>query len=266
MYDRFKRRIDYLRVSVTDRCNLRCRYCMPAEGVALEQHEDMLSFEQITAIVRTATGLGVTKIRLTGGEPLVRSGIVTLVEQLAAVQGIEKLAMTTNGILLPRYAKELRNAGLTAVNISLDTLDAGRYAELTRGGKVHAAVAGVDAAVAAGFRTIKINTVVGPDTSQEELLALAAFCAERGILLQRIRQYTLTTSKLDDTTYDRPPSCSECNRIRLTANGKLKPCLHSDTEIPVDFADIAGSLERAVAAKPFHGAACTNRSMMQIGG
>lgn len=213
---------------------------------------------QVRCVVAGAGGLGSTVIML-----LNRLGPVQLDVWDPGV--VDEPDLNRQLLSTPADIGE-RKAGLTAVNISLDTLDAERYVELTRGGKVDAAVAGVDAAVAAGFRIIKINTVVGPDTSQEELLALAAFCAERGILLQRIRQYTLTTSKLDDTTYDRPPSCSECNRIRLTANGKLKPCLHSDTEIPVDFADIAGSLERAVAAKPFHGAACTNRSMMQIGG
>lgn len=266
MYDRFSRKIDYLRISVTDRCNLRCRYCMPAEGVEVKRHAEMLSFEQIATVVTAGVGMGITKVRLTGGEPLVRRGIVDLVVALARIAGLEKLAMTTNGVLLPRYASALRAAGLTAVNISLDTLDERRYAELTRGGSVAAAIAGVDAAVAVGFNPIKINAVVGGETTQEELLALAAFCAERGILLQRIREYSLSSGKHDEVGYDRPPSCTECNRIRLTADGKLKPCLHSDTEIPVNFTDVASSLQAAIRAKPFHGAACTNRSMVSIGG
>ncbi|MFW5786229.1 MAG: GTP 3',8-cyclase MoaA, partial [bacterium] len=160
MYDRFNREITYLRISVTDRCNLRCTYCMPSCGVDLKSHHDMLTFEEITEIARVAVGLGIRKIRLTGGEPLVRRGIVELVRQLAAIEGLETLAMTTNGILLPRYARDLRAAGLQAVNISLDTLDAARYREMTRGGRVEDAVAGVDAAIVAGFRPIKINVVV----------------------------------------------------------------------------------------------------------
>lgn len=266
MFDRFNRSIDYLRISVTDKCNLRCTYCMPCEGVPQKLHSEVLRFEQIVAVVEAAVSLGITKVRLTGGEPLVRRGIVDLVGQLGAVTRIEKLAMTTNGILLPRYARELKDAGLSSVNVSLDTLDPKRYEALTRGGNLTQAIAGVDAAVAAGFAPIKINTVVRDDTTQEELLALAAFCAERGILLQRIREYSLSSQKQDAHQYERPPSCAACNRIRLTADGKLKSCLHSDEEIPIDFADIEGSIRRAVTAKPKHGAACTNRSMISIGG
>lgn len=266
MFDRFNRNIDYLRISVTDKCNLRCTYCMPAEGVPTKRHAQMLRFEQIAAVAEAAVRLGITKIRLTGGEPLVRRGIVDLVAMLGRVRGLEKLAMTTNGILLPRYAQGLKAAGLTSVNVSLDTLDPERYRTLTRGGNVALAIAGVDAAVHAGFSPIKINTVVRDETSQEELLRLADFCAERGVLLQRIREYTLSSTKQDHHTFERPPSCAECNRIRLTADGKFKACLHSDHEIPVDFADLEASIRAAVEAKPRHGAACTNRSMMSIGG
>jgi len=266
MFDRFNRSIDYLRISVTDKCNLRCTYCMPCDGVPQKPHSEILRFEQIVAIVQTAVSLGITKVRLTGGEPLVRRGIVDLVRRIGEVDGIEKLAMTTNGILLPRYAQELKDAGLSSVNISLDTLDTERYKTLTRGGDVARAIAGVDAAVAAGYAPIKVNTVVRDDTTQEELVALAAFCAERGVLLQRIREYSLSAQKQDAHQYERPPSCAACNRIRLTADGKLKSCLHSDDEIPVDFDDIEGSIRNAVLTKPKHGAACTNRPMISIGG
>lgn len=266
MRDRYNREISYLRISVTDRCNLRCRYCMPEEGVPLREHREMLSFEQIAAIVRAGVGLGIRKVRLTGGEPLVRRGIVNLVRGLAQIKGLEQLGMTTNGILLPRYADRLREAGLQSVNISIDTLDPVRYRELTRGGKVERAIAGVDAAREAGFHPVKINTVVNESSSQEELLALAEFCAQRGILLQRIREYTLTAAKQDDVSYERPPRCAECNRLRLTADGTLKPCLHSDQEIPVDLSDPERSLREAVAGKPARGAACSNRAMIAIGG
>ena len=266
MRDRFSREISYLRISVTDRCNLRCRYCMPEEGVPLKHHDDLLSLEQIVDVVRAGVGLGVTKVRLTGGEPLLRRGIVDLVRQLRGIAGLDYLAMTTNGILLPKFAQELREAGLHGVNISLDTLDPHRYRDLTRGGDVTRAVAGVDAACAAGFSPIKINAVVSETRAKDDVDALAKFCAARGIVLQRIREYTLTADKRENIEYERPPRCTECNRLRLTADGKLKPCLHSNHEIPVNLDDPGESIKQAVAAKPAHGALCSNRSMMAIGG
>ena len=127
MLDRYKRNISYLRISVTDRCNLRCTYCMPEDGIDLMAHEDVLSFEEIVNFVEEAVKTGITKVRLTGGEPLVRKGIVELVERIANVKGLEDLALTTNGILLEKYANELAKAGLKRVNISLDTLDPNTY-------------------------------------------------------------------------------------------------------------------------------------------
>lgn len=265
MYDSYNRRIDYLRISVTDKCNLRCRYCMPEEGVPVRRHEDFLSFEQITAVVRAAVRLGVTKVRLTGGEPLVKRGIVELVGMIRGVEGLRQLAMTTNGTLLTRYAAPLKAAGLDSLNISLDTLDAQRYRHLTRVGDIRLVLAGIDAAVAEHF-PVKINMVVLADTSAREIEELRRFCSERGLTLQLINHYDLTSEKRDQYHYDRPPRCEECNRIRLLADGTLKPCLHSDEEIPVDLADIEGSLLRTVARKPERGSVCTGRSMMEIGG
>jgi cyclic pyranopterin phosphate synthase len=270
MYDRFNRKITYLRISVTDRCNLRCSYCMPAEGIELKRHKDMLSFEEITAIARVAVGQGIEKIRLTGGEPLVRRGIVELVRQLGVIPGLKTLAMTTNGLLLPRYADQLRAAGLQAVNISLDTLDPDRYRETTRGGRLEDAVAGVDAAVAAGFDPIKINVVVPTAEAKRDpyndLAALRRFCEDRGIILQKIGLYHLDHNKVDYEAFDRPPMCDQCNRLRLTADGAFKPCLHSNHEFPVDLNNIEDALFKAVEAKPFRGSVCTNRSMVAIGG
>ncbi len=265
MYDSYNRRIDYLRISVTDKCNLRCRYCMPEEGVPVREHEEFLSFEQITAVVRAAVRLGVTKVRLTGGEPLVKRGIVDLVGMLRGVEGLRHLAMTTNGTLLTRYAGALKAAGLDSLNISLDTLDPQRYRRLTRGGEIRRVLAGIDAATAHRF-PVKINTVVLDDTSEQEIEGLRRFCSERGLKLQLINHYDLTTEKRDDYRYDRPPRCEECNRIRLLADGTLKPCLHSDQEIPVDMNDIEGSLLETVARKPARGQVCTVRNMMEIGG
>ena len=134
MFDRFDRRIDYLRISVTDKCNLRCIYCMPADGVKMVRHEDVLSFEEILDVARTAVGMGVRKVRLTGGEPLVRRGLLDLVSMIARIDGIADYSMSTNGVLLARYAGPLREAGLHRVNVSLDAVDPDRYRELTGGG------------------------------------------------------------------------------------------------------------------------------------
>jgi len=265
MHDSFDRCIDYLRISITDRCNLRCVYCMPAEGIHLLRHEDILSLEEIARVAAAAVGLGVRKIRLTGGEPLVRKGVLDLVSLLRPLRGLEILTMTTNGTLLAPVAGELRARGLDSANISLDTLDADRFAALTRGGRLEDALSGIDAAVRAGL-PVKINTVVTADAPEGDLERVSAFCAERGLGHQRIRHYDLAGQKLDQEDYERPPRCGDCNRIRLLANGTLKPCLHSDLSVPVDFSDIEGSLRECVRAKPGRGAACTTLAVGQIGG
>lgn len=267
MRDSFGRTIDYLRISVTDKCNLRCRYCMPANGVPVRYHTNVLRIEQFIRIVEVAAELGVRKVRLTGGEPLVRKGVVDLVRGIARIPSIEKLAMTTNGTLLSPLAAQLREAGLTHLNISLDTLDPKAYRHITRGGDLSAALRGALAAKEAGFEGIKVNTVVTEaEYRAEEMRSLEAFCREHGLILQRIAEYSLSEEKRDTMQFERPLPCSECNRIRLLCNGVLKPCLHSDIEIPVDFDDIASSLREAVAAKPERGLVCTNRAMVEIGG
>jgi GTP 3',8-cyclase len=265
MFDSFDRPITYLRISVTDKCNLRCRYCMPEQGVPSRSHRDFLSFEQITEAVRAAVGLGITKVRLTGGEPLVKRGIVQLVGMLAGVEGLAELAMTTNGTLLARFARPLRAAGLDRLNVSLDTLEPSRYAEITRGGRIEDALAGVDAAIGAGF-PVKINMVVLDDTTEADIAGMRRFAEGRGARLQLIQHYSLAMRKSDAYRFDRPASCAGCNRIRLMADGMLKPCLHSDTEIPLDFSRLEESLRQAILAKPAHGEVCTTRAMSQIGG
>jgi len=265
MYDSFNRRIDYLRISVTDKCNLRCRYCMPEEGVTPRRHEDFLSHEQIVEVVRAAVGLGLTKIRLTGGEPLVKRGIVELAGQIRAVPGVRHLAMTTNGTLLARYVAGLRRAGLDSINISLDTLEEERYRSLTRGGRIQDVLEGIAAARREGF-PVKLNMVVLEDTAPQEIERMRGFCRERGLELQLINHFDIASVKSEQYLFDRPPKCSTCNKIRLLADGQLKPCLHSDQEITLDPEDIEGSLRRTIGAKPANGCACTNRLMSQIGG
>jgi len=265
MFDRFDRPITYLRISVTDKCNLRCRYCMPPEGVPPRRHQDFLSFEQMTLVARAAVRLGVRKIRLTGGEPLVKRGIVELVRMLADVEALDHLAMTTNGTLLSALARPLREAGLDSLNVSLDTLDSERYRFLTRGGKVEEALAGIEAAQREGF-PVKINMVVLEDTVQQEIAGMRRFCVEHGMRLQLINHYYLGREKNDSYMFDRPPPCERCNRIRLMADGMLKPCLHSDREVPLDFSRLEQSLREAALAKPRRGGTCSNRAMSQIGG
>jgi cyclic pyranopterin phosphate synthase len=265
MFDSFGRELTYLRVSVTDRCNLRCVYCMPEEGVELIEHSRILPFERIAEIVRAATELGVRKVRLTGGEPLARKGLPDLVSMLAAIPLLETLAMTTNGTMLAPVAKDLKERGLDSVNISLDTLDPAEYRAFTRVGNIEDAFRGIDAALAAGF-PVKINAVVFPDTSREKMERLERFAAEKGARMQFINHYSLDDGKRDDYEFDRPPKCSACDRLRLLADGTLRPCLHSDAGIPVDFSDIKGSILAAAGAKPERGGVSHEMKIGQIGG
>lgn len=268
MYDSYKRRIDYLRISVTDRCNLRCTYCMPEEGVPLKSHADILSYEKIVQVAAAAAGLGIGKVRLTGGEPLLRRNITFLVRELKALPDIAEVSLTTNGTLLAPMAEELRRAGLDRLNVSLDTLDAGKYRQITRGGDIGSVLAGLRAAADAGFRGTKVNMVLIPGFNDREVEDMKEFCRRHGLLLQRIHHYSLhdhqTTGGLLEA--ERPLSCRVCNRLRLTADGKLKPCLFSDLEIAVDFGDLRASLKRAAQAKPAAGVSCRSRENWQIGG
>ncbi len=232
----------------------------------LKKHHDLLTFEQIQRIVREAVALKFRKFRITGGEPLVRRGIVDLTRMIAEVDGVDFLGMTTNGSYLATYAEALKRAGLMAVNISLDTLDPDKYRYITRGGDIRVVFAGIESAVEHKFDPIKINMVLTPQTPSLEIDELGRYCSERGILFQRIKEFSLLSAKDDTADYEKPPRCGECNRLRLTADGKLKPCLHSDAEIEVDFSDISGSLKKAILGKPGKGATCTGRNMVEIGG
>ncbi|MBN1675850.1 MAG: radical SAM protein [Kiritimatiellae bacterium] len=268
MFDRFNRTIDYLRISVTDRCNHRCVYCMPAAGVPLKRHDQILSYEQIEAFTREAVALGIRKVRLTGGEPLIRRDIETLVGRLARIDGLDELCMTTNGTLLAGKAAVLRANGLDRVNISIDTLDPRRYREITRGGDLNEALAGLEAARAAGLTPIKINMVITAETTEADVEAMRRFCENEGVGLQKIMQFSLyDRHDLNDHFHtERPPKCPECNRLRLTADGFLKPCLFSEDEVSVDFGHIRQSILDAVALKPESGSSCRTRPMYQIGG
>ena len=268
MLDRFSRTIEYMRISVTDRCNLRCKYCMPPEGVPLEFHKGILTYEQIVQVVTVAAELGVTKVRLTGGEPLVRRDIEDLVAMLSPIPGVDELCMTTNGTRLPELAQKLKESGMGRLNISLDSLDSARYESITGGGRLEEALAGVDAAFSAGLTPVKINMVVLEDTTESEIEAMREYCDEKGATLQLISRFTLEHRDhgVGAVPTDRPPACSGCDRLRLTADGHLKPCLFSEDEISVDFHDIRGSLLAAVDGKPQTGTQCRMRPMHAIGG
>lgn len=336
MRDRHGRTIDYMRISLTDRCNFRCIYCMPADGICPMSHDEILRIEEIERIVFVAARNGIKSIRLTGGEPLVRAGVLDLIESITNVDGIENVSLTTNGVLLPKMAGDLKKAGLNRVNISLDTLDPRQFEEITRVGKLEDTLAGIDAALEAGFNPVKINAVTVRRLNQDFLEFARLSCdrplhvrfieympigdkSEGGVewdssdviasqdLLEIINARAeeagmpkLEPARVDPLGwgparyYEFPDAlgtvgfisplsrhfCSECNRLRLTADGKIRPCLFSDDEFDIRSAiRDAGSavqqeraierlLEEALGAKPdeHHDKVGTERNMIQIGG
>ena len=266
MKDRFGRKINYLRISVTDRCNLRCVYCMPAEGVPELSHDDILRFEEITEVARTAVSMGVSKIRLTGGEPLVRRGLPGLVRMIRDIPGVEDLAMTTNGILLDQLAEELVEAGLMRVNISLDTLRPERFFEITRGGDLREVLRGIEAAAKAGLAPIKLNCVVLDSSDEPDARAVAEFGAERGLEVRFIKKMDSATGKFSVVDGGIGGDCPRCNRLRLSASGLVRPCLFSDMGFPVRELGAAEALRRAVENKPQAGGPCSENWIRATGG
>jgi cyclic pyranopterin phosphate synthase len=257
MFDRYNRHISYLRISVTDRCNLRCRYCMPEEGVQWLNPEDILSFEEIADVVRSATLMGINKIRLTGGEPLVRKDIVRLVGMIAEIKDVKDLALTTNGILLSELAGELKSAGLMRVNVSLDTLDPVKFKTLTRGGHIHHVFNGIQAAIEAGLHPVKINCVVSGTSEEEDAGQVKEFALLKGLQVRFIHQMDLETGKFSIVDGGEGGNCRICNRLRLTANGIVKPCLFSEQEFSVRELGAEKALIAALESKPLKG--CVNR-------
>jgi GTP 3',8-cyclase len=266
MLDHYKRNIHYLRISVTDRCNLRCKYCMPEEGVKLIDHKEILSFEEIADIVKAAAVLGVNKVRITGGEPLVRKGIVDLVRMIAVIPGITDLSMTSNGILLPEFAASLKEAGLQRVNVSLDAIDPDRYAFLTRGGDLAKALKGILSAQAVGLSPIKINCVVQESSEEPDAVAVAEYCKQNGLLVRFIKQMALNKGKFAVVDGGTGGDCPNCNRLRLTANGIIKPCLFNNKGFDVRELGVEEALRQAVLNKPESGTINTSGSFYNIGG
>ena len=266
MYDKFNRKINYLRISVTDRCNLRCTYCMPEQGVDLIRHRDILTFEEIAEVVRHGAGHGVEKVRITGGEPLVRKGIVDLVRMIAGIPGVKDLSMTTNGALLDRFARPLAEAGLMRVNISLDTLNAQQYRKITRVGELADVLKGVSAAREAGLDPIKVNCVIKDSPMEEDAREVAGFCAKHGLQVRFIKEMDLEKGVFSKVIGGDGGNCIQCNRLRLTADGKLKPCLFSDLAYDVRELGIEGAYDKALGNKPKAGGANTVNRFSNIGG
>ena len=266
MYDSFNRKINYLRISVTDRCNLRCTYCMPAEGIKLISHKDILSFDEIVELTRVAVKMGVDKVRITGGEPLVRRGIVNLVELLAAIDGIHDLSMTSNGVFLKKYAKDLKNAGLQRVNISLDTLDADKYREITRLGDISDVLEGIDAAIEANLNPVKLNCVIENSSEEEDALSVKKFAADRNIEARFIHQMSLENGNFTVVEGGEGGHCSTCNRLRLSANGIIYPCLFNDLGYSIREYGAGKAIELAVKNKPRAGSISVGHEFYNIGG
>ncbi len=318
--------VDYLRLSVTDRCNFRCIYCMPPEGVPFRAHEELLTYEDMAFFVQVATEVGISKVRITGGEPLVRRGLTDLVGMLRAVPEIHDISLTTNGVLLPRFAAELKAQGLDRVNISVDSLDPERFRRLTRGGSLELALAGVEAALAHGLHPVKINVVMLPELLAE-LPEFAALTQDRPLHVRFIewmpvggcgprsagealtkKQVMAALNELGadgpgplepvaspggwgPARYYRFPGfrgtlgfigsmsdhfCAECNRLRLTADGRLKNCLFSNDELDVrpavrarDREGVLEGIRQSLSCKTFDKNLVpgrTSRGMSQVGG
>lgn len=266
MLDHFNRNITYLRISVTDRCNFRCQYCMPAEGMPWKNQDEILSFEEIVDIVKVGTKLGIKKLRLTGGEPLVRKDLPELVKMLSSIPEIEEIGMTTNGILLPKYAKELKEAGLNRVNISLDTLDPEKFRQITRTGKLEDVIKGIDAAIDAALLPVKINVVRMNGESKENEQAIRDFCKKKNLKLRFIRQMDLRKGEFSSVEGGEGGICKICNRLRLTADGFLVPCLHSELRYDVRKVGIEEAYKLAIGNKPETGHGTTTHEFSNIGG
>jgi len=333
MEDRFGHRISYLRVSITDRCNERCSYCMPRELQEWLPREDVLSYEETLRIIRVAADLGVKKIRVTGGEPLVRRNILEFIHEIPKIPGIKQLGLSTNGTLLARetspgqtMAAALRAAGVQSINVSLDTLDSNDYAQITGRDFHDEVLRGIDAAITAGFEQIKLNTVLMRGRNEDQLIPLIEFAATRNLILRFIEMMPVTTTEvLSDAnflpvaetkraienqfgdlipeqsfrtsgpaTYYQIPGrdqrigfigamtnlhfCESCNKLRLTCDGKLRPCLGSylefdimkplrsgasDDELRQFFVDV---VERKPEQHDFRTNYQPNRKMIAIGG
>ncbi len=266
MLDSFNRNIDYLRISVTDRCNLRCSYCMPENGVQLLDHKDILSYEEIIEVVQVAVNLGIKKVRITGGEPLVRKGVVGFIKMISQIKGLEEITMTTNGILLSEFATELVSSGLSRINISIDTVDNEKYRIITRGGDLNKVIEGIRAIQKAGISIIKVNCVVENSSKEKDALGVKHFCEQMGLEIRYIHKMDLAEGKFSVVEGGSGGNCIKCNRLRLTANGKIRPCLFSNIEYDVRTLGVENALKKAIETKPESGTHNKTGKFYNIGG
>lgn len=326
MEDLYSRKINYLRVSVTDLCNLRCIYCLPPQGVKPKDHNEIMRFEEILVAADAALKLGINRFRLTGGEPLIRKGIIPFISALAKLPGVEDISLTTNGVLLPQLAERLRDTGVRRINISLDTINSETYRKLTRGGDVQVVLKGIEKAMEVGFDPVKLNVVALKGINNKEWAEFARLTLDKplqirfielmpiGACWQQVKENYASCGQVKEeierelgeltptfgvkgsgpAEYYRLPGaagtvgfihaisghfCGSCNRLRLTADGKLKPCLFDQREIDIKGAirggasseDLCQQFKKAVQLKPSNyleatEAAKSGRAMAQIGG
>lgn len=318
MLDSYGRRINYLRISVTDLCNLRCKYCMPERGIKKIAHDEILKLEEIQNLAESFVEAGVDKIRITGGEPLVRRGIIKLVEGIGNLTKVKDFAMTTNGMLLKKYALDLKNAGLNRVNVSLDTLDEKKYSKITKSGKLSDVLDGIEAAKKAGLSPIKLNVVLIKGFNEDEIEDFVNLTKHEEIDVRFIelmpigalKYWSLNNYISNETVLEKAAGlietetldvssparyykipggkgkvglinpisckfCENCNRIRLTADGKIKPCLHSNEEIDLKIPlrqgeNINKLIQNIIKNKPkehnLEDGNYISRNMMDIGG
>lgn len=266
MLDCFNRKINYLRISVTDRCNLRCTYCMPEEGVDLIAHNEILSFEEIAEFTSEAVKFGINKVRLTGGEPLVRKNIPTLVALLAKINGIKDFAMTTNGVLLNQFAQPLKEAGLHRLNVSLDTMNPEQFKKITRCGDLQQVLDGLEAAKKAGFQTIKLNCVIEKTSDEPDAQEVTKYAEKHGFIIRYIRRMNIQDGSFWPVQGGDSGECQTCNRIRLSSQGILYPCLFNDMSYSIKELGIEKAFRLAVGNKPESGHKSTNNQFYAIGG
>jgi cyclic pyranopterin phosphate synthase len=239
---------------------------MPESGVEFIPHNEIISFEDIIEIVKHGIENGINKVRLTGGEPLVRKGIVSLVKSISAIKGVEDLAMTTNGVLLKQYAKQLAEAGLKRVNISLDTTDAEEFKSITRGGNIIDVFEGIEAAKEAGLFPIKINCVIKESNKEKNAVEVAEFCKQNGLQVRFIEMMNLKGGDFSVVDGGEGGDCANCNRLRLNSTGKLRPCLFSDLSFDTKTEGVSGAYKLSMDNKPKNGVSSGTVEFYNIGG